>query len=1235
MIDYLIHHAFLVFALWGCTAALCVAITWIYVLDVTTRLLLLTAQLLRKAFEEDGTSPIAVAPAAAAVHETKTVSHQYHNAKPHDMVEGQSADVAENLSQARLQGTVPLPQGSTVQSKHEEIDPFIDTHEVISDGQCGRKTFDDVAVQTRVAQNDSDDLEESEDSWSEQFLDLTADDPPQYTGVEWTMPAPGPISGLQMEMVCESQAPVTRQSALQAPSVNASMCDSGAVAFVNSSRFLVGQSPDGRQHGPQQRSDVRDTRPTIYSAEQLAEARSFKKEVTLAKEAVVRKYKTNSAGHVRNTPPVKNQRTTTRPAHARVSVTRQTFNKPSIELKRVILAPPTSAVGSLHSLPPRLRYAQAKRAANMQDEHPSQDIKSKSELLHATRVEEPGDAISPPDQHFEGSAQATRPHTEAVSEPRIDTSNPTSLPVEAMMALNTSPSRPKHCDIDGFSCLQCRRWSALFPPPEHEHDGLCVPCRTVQGRLEDAQRLIAPDQFHEHCTSQRHSSMLRDVTCAKCVHCDDSRGKMCTSCGRHYAGDCATMNAPDIEECLDGEVTTTDDEVASSQSTVVVTTVDGRVPANGGQYNLLDLSFSPPKLDTTAATPALRPSKANLTSRLPPLPASLSRSASLCASSTTPQSTSKRRESSLEPNALPFFAPSSGSSILEQSPSDANEPEEAYAFLQASAGSDVPDWTTSLTSYPGYELDICAPSWGYEHQIQTTSPVLPNVADQYVGSNDFTCSNTESKSGFLPTSGGPFSPGSENTLPSAPPLRRLSQAVSIKLPPPKLTQPAPIDVSSKEDFPAPQNARSDTVSLPLRRGIPIAAPSFPPGLRQLSRSHQSDFDAILGSTSSQAKEHPVDDGAKTKPTTTKPSNKVVAPPAPDTEKDTAGEAEIFLRFKAFAEPGRANEIMSNQVTKEQSESSSTSSDDTESGDDDARYRFTPIVRADERKLVHSGAAVPSLGQGGSLAYDAQSITTYKYKNEVRKRYNTGWHDVFKDASRSISEATQDLGSADRTASHLHAEEMHVSTNAEMGVDVPRASQQKPRKVARDALFQAWCLRELARRQALSTPTIEFMSSLEKATADYLDKRITLQQCMASGRLNDEDAAVYPMLPASDLAQPKRWPPGAKDVVEELKAKQKSGDRTIPDESTASPAEPSPLTEIDTLRQKAKDALRRYNECAASMKGPLPEGRASSRDKKDKAEAATKRALKFYCIKLTALRAVSPEDEWIGNELPVL
>jgi len=77
-----------------------------------------------------------------------------------------------------------------------------------------------------------------------------------------------------------------------------------------------------------------------------------------------------------------------------------------------------------------------------------------------------------------------------------------------------------------------------------------------------------------------------------------------------------------------------------------------------------------------------------------------------------------------------------------------------------------------------------------------------------------------------------------------------------------------------------------------------------------------------------------------------------------------------------------------------------------------------------------------------------------------------------------------------------------------------------RKAARDALNDAWHVRELLREGLVSGWTLPTAEKLVEATKSYNEKRQDLASLMVSGELNDEDAEMYPRFSTKDTAKPK-------------------------------------------------------------------------------------------------------------------
>ena len=193
----------------------------------------------------------------------------------------------------------------------------------------------------------------------------------------------------------------------------------------------------------------------------------------------------------------------------------------------------------------------------------------------------------------------------------------------------------------------------------------------------------------------------------------------------------------------------------------------------------------------------------------------------------------------------------------------------------------------------------------------------------------------------------------------------------------------------------------------------------------------------------------------------------------------------------------------------------------------------------------------------------------------------------------------------------------------------KQARKKKKKTARDTVLAMWWSRELARKKALGTSSLENMQALEAATKLYSDKRAELAGCMGNGVLNEQDALNFLAIPASDLSAPKRRPAGAEDAYFEAKAAEEAPAPSSP----AIQQEPEEDSELSKLRENAQIALNNYDRYIAYCKGPPPQGRRDLRQAAAEAEAKVERTRKFYFKKRKALRDRYPQDAWLGYQLP--
>jgi hypothetical protein len=158
-----------------------------------------------------------------------------------------------------------------------------------------------------------------------------------------------------------------------------------------------------------------------------------------------------------------------------------------------------------------------------------------------------------------------------------------------------------------------------------------------------------------------------------------------------------------------------------------------------------------------------------------------------------------------------------------------------------------------------------------------------------------------------------------------------------------------------------------------------------------------------------------------------------------------------------------------------------------------------------------------LGDGGdadSLAGEASNVGS---QSGVVEGVRDTEEDVEReDPQRSIDQQTkvgqQEEAGVVTTTENLHSAEYHQTP--------PSKIRHRARKAAREALNDAWQVRELARTKLAGAYSLENAKALQGTTRAYNDQRNELATLMHDGELNDEDACIFPFFSKLDTTQPK-------------------------------------------------------------------------------------------------------------------
>jgi hypothetical protein len=179
-----------------------------------------------------------------------------------------------------------------------------------------------------------------------------------------------------------------------------------------------------------------------------------------------------------------------------------------------------------------------------------------------------------------------------------------------------------------------------------------------------------------------------------------------------------------------------------------------------------------------------------------------------------------------------------------------------------------------------------------------------------------------------------------------------------------------------------------------------------------------------------------------------------------------------------------------------------------------------------------------------------------------------------------------------------------------------------KKNARVALADAWFEREEVRNKVTSNYKLEDMMQLQDLTNTYSQRRQSLQDLMSNGVLNDDDATMFPVIAARNLAKPKQRPEGLAEWRERRvssKNDAKAKDRASHDDN----GESEDIDDSKVLIGKMEKAkILRQNSLDYFKQ--RPQTNVSYSVWKQKGEAANDRASKFYNVKLRALKAHFPQ-----------
>lgn len=206
--------------------------------------------------------------------------------------------------------------------------------------------------------------------------------------------------------------------------------------------------------------------------------------------------------------------------------------------------------------------------------------------------------------------------------------------------------------------------------------------------------------------------------------------------------------------------------------------------------------------------------------------------------------------------------------------------------------------------------------------------------------------------------------------------------------------------------------------------------------------------------------------------------------------------------------------------------------------------------------------------------------------------------------------------------------------------IPASSDKKAKReaknVAREAVTEAWCTREIARKNVVGSWSPEGAVDLRESTRKYHEKRAELESLMRGGKLNDEDAKVFPQFPDLDVSVPKSRPDGVIDAQKKRKEDKKgsppeassashvlaggSGEkRKASNIQTTGKASPLP-SEFASLKERLGNAQKLLKQARDYKKQGRPQSKISYATWKRDGDAKVERATKFYRSKREALAA---------------
>lgn len=465
----------------------------------------------------------------------------------------------------------------------------------------------------------------------------------------------------------------------------------------------------------------------------------------------------------------------------------------------------------------------------------------------------------------------------------------------------------------------------------------------------------------------------------------------------------------------------------------------------------------------------------------------------------------------------------------------------------------------------------------HDHPLRYLKDAVPSRSDESYFQGGFENSGMAA----LGVAGSPFQLSNNQLrppIPNAPhtvPVRRQSLAIPIMRPPapavssPALTIPAaPIrsfDVQSERDFPPLSSA-------PAPAPVQARQVSKPPGLGEAQPRRQAAFDALLSEPSPRT-------------------------PVTKSESQAVGSAAGSATSVADA----------TQLVKEPNETEPT---------DEAQPEPPPSVksREDTDSANASDLDLPQQQEDGNASSPQQdsSFASKDTEDEVAIAPTEGFSSS---DAEPASEATYGDGSTSPQRDEPSAAKQKTDDTTE-----PKPSMKQERRATRKALLEVWCKRENARSKYRHSYSVPAGHDLKDTTQKYNEARHKLACLMASGKLNEEDARVFPGLRDDDTSPPKALPVGSTEIRHKLKEEEKAA------QAAAGDAEKSPdgskfeeaLTYMESARQRRREALKYFTQAR-------PQSNIKYATWKKKGDGQLERANKYYRSRREGLLALCPDE----------